>query len=329
MHDDGGDWWLIVLELIMHCSWWLVVLAAAIVAGVLKVRKMLHTAAFALSVPSRPEQAKVILEQSLLKDNWAKSIYLKKPDGNELAMVYATRSDSTHLILYSHGMGGALTTALGGRFYVQDRCKAFLGHGASVLCYDYSGFGASPGDHRTEKVWNQDCDTAFEFAENHLHWPRHKIIAVGQSIGSGVTMNHLSRHHGYAGVLLFHPFRSVGATKSVLLARYILRFIDIFPTETIAHLIEGPVVIVHADSDLTVPYSHGVYLKNLLQQTGQLHKFVTLKVPDPKDAHGGIFHVSPHRKAVSSLVREFVEYLRSRETKRAECHQVFEHKKRE
>ena len=111
--------------------------------------------------------------------------------------------------------------------------------------------------------------------------------------------------------MLFHPFRSIGSTKSVMLARYLLRCIDLFPSETIAHLIDCPVVIVHADSDATVPYSHGKYLGNILEETGRLYKFVTIAVSDPKDAHGGIFHVSPYKEQVCRAVGEFMGYLRA------------------
>ena len=208
-------------------------------------------------------------------------------------------------------MGGALTTKNeNGDFYVQERCKMLLGHHADVLCYDYSGFGASSGE-RTEASWNQDCAAVFQYAEDQLQWPRHKIVALGQSIGTGVTIKHLSVNHGYAGMLLFHPFRSVGATKSVVLARYILWFIDLFPSETIAHLVQSPTMIVHANSDRTVPYVHSQFLQKIFQQTGQLHRFVTLDVSDPQDAHGGIFHISPHKERCLEVVCEFLNHLRT------------------
>ena len=44
-------------------GWWVCVAAAATaVAVVLKVRKMLRTAAFALNVPSLPEEARLVLK---------------------------------------------------------------------------------------------------------------------------------------------------------------------------------------------------------------------------------------------------------------------------
>ena len=130
----------------------------------------------------------------------------------------------------------------------QELVKSFLGLGADVLCYDYSGYGASTGE-RGERVWISDCATAFAYAEEHLGWPRHKIIAAGQSVGTGVVLQYLRSERGYAGLMLFHPYRSIVATQSVFLARYVLRLLDLFRSEDVIDEVEGPVLVAHAIED--------------------------------------------------------------------------------
>ena len=72
---------------------------------------------------------------------------------------------------------------------------------------------------------------------------------------------------------------------------------------------QGPALVIHADTDTTVPYSHGVFIQDALARKGQLWKFVTLKVEDSAKAHGQMFHTSPTKEQIVEVVGEFLRYL--------------------
>lgn len=215
------------------------------------IRRKLLSNAFSIKTVPFVELSKAspILTETVDKAGWARSVYVRKIDGGTLTMVHATSSGSTHIIVLSHGKGGSLLDVLDDPVHnLQELCKTLVGLGADLLCYDYSGFGGSTGG-RSERAWVQDCATAFSYAEQELQWPRHKIIAMGQSVGTGVVIQYLRRARGYAGLVLFHPYRSILATRSVFLARYVLRFLDVFKSEDAIDQVEGPVLIVHAAQD--------------------------------------------------------------------------------
>jgi pimeloyl-ACP methyl ester carboxylesterase len=224
-------------------------------------------------------------------------------------MIYAHAPGSKYLIVLSHGRGGSLVSQdKDGIYTEQAKVRLLLGLGVDVLCYDYSGFGASTGE-RSEETFVQDCASAFQYAQGELKWPREKIVAVGQSLGTGVLIQHLAHNHGFAAVILIHPYRSIAACQSVVLARSVFRFIDLFKSEDVIHLVEGPVLVVHAESDQTVPYHNGAFLAKALARTGQLYKLATLRGIPPADAHARLFIVEPHAQEIANIVRTFLGSL--------------------
>eukprot|EP00658_Telonema_sp_P-2_P019403 TRINITY_DN17655_c0_g1_i2.p1 TRINITY_DN17655_c0_g1~~TRINITY_DN17655_c0_g1_i2.p1 ORF type:complete len:237 (+),score=50.86 TRINITY_DN17655_c0_g1_i2:249-959(+) len=193
------------------------------------LRRTLHALTFKTSMASDPGAAWAVLEATV--PSWGELVKLARPDGTELGMVYVRGQRSTHLIVYSHGNGGALSSGHGSVYYMQERCKLLARPGVDLLCYDYSGYGPSTGP-RSEQRWHDDCRMAFKYGEGELGWARDKIIAVGQSIGTGVTIRHLSLEHGYGGVVLFHPLRSIVRTRVGSVAALLLRWFDLFNTDS-------------------------------------------------------------------------------------------------
>ena len=291
------------------------VLIAAVFCGtVALIRRTLHDNAFSVrTVPTLHDKglARRILLQSV---DWGEVLTVPKPGGGSLSMVHSASPKSTHLIVLSHGKGAALTTqkeGADGVFNSQEVAKAFVGLGADLLVYDFSGYGASEGE-RGEAQWLADCDTAFRYARDVLRWPADKIVAAGQSVGTGLVIQHVARcPRGYAGVILFHPYRSILATKSVCVARFLLRPLDVLKSEDYIDDVAGPALIVHAQQDLTVPHSHGAFLARRLRARGQLHKFVSLQVARPQDAHARLFEVSPGKEQARAAIADFLEHLRA------------------
>jgi len=249
-------------------------------------------------LPHDPQKAKAEMD----KVKWGNVMYLHKPNGAKICAVYSEVKDSKLLIIYSHGNGGDLT-----KEYMQERCKMCIELGVSVLTYDYSGYGASEGQ-RSEKAWVDDLDFISQFCQESLNWKKKRIIQVGQSIGTGVTMSHLQRcGGGYGGVVLFHPYKSIIATKIGDKAKW-LRLLDLFINENKMSYVDCEALIVHGTADSTVPYEHGVTLANLLKKKRLLHRFVPIK----NGGHGNIFEVEEFKVQVSWALKEYIDFLKKK-----------------
>jgi alpha-beta hydrolase superfamily lysophospholipase len=81
----------------------------------------------------------------------------------------------------------------------------FAAQGFGVLGIDYRGNGASPGIP-TEAAWRADARAAYDYA--HATAPRAKIVAYGQSMGTGFAVM-LAFDRPAVGVLLDSAYASV------------------------------------------------------------------------------------------------------------------------
>merc|ERR1712137_89491 len=175
-----------------------------------------------------------------------------------------------------------------------------------------TGYGASDVPSSEEACY-RDIRAVLHHAECELHWPRSQIVLVGQSLGTGVTIELLAsgQAHGIAGVVLVHPYRSIVTTrvKSRWLANCIyLLGIDMFCSDRrVAEVssLDRRVLVLHGNQDSVVPYGHGKWLADQLSLRGQLFKFATLD----GGSHGEVF--STHRDEIRSEVGGFLRMLRS------------------
>jgi len=202
------------------------------------------------------------------------------------------KTDGSHLIIVSHGKGHDLSSSL-----AEARSHRFAQLGTSVLYFDWSGFGCSDGESTEENCYS-NIRAVLRYAEHVLRWPRDRIVLVGQSLGTGPTIELLfsGEANGIAGVVLIHPYRSIVATKSrdcrCLECYTYWTGIDLFCSDRrVGHVhgFEKRVLLLHGDADQVVPYSHGRCLAGKLESTGQLYKFVTLE----QGGHASIFDTHP------------------------------------
>jgi fermentation-respiration switch protein FrsA (DUF1100 family) len=77
--------------------------------------------------------------------------------------------------------------------------------GASVLMFDYRGYGASRGRPREDSFY-RDAELALDWLRDQH--PRLRVVVSGRFFGSAVA-THLAQQHPVAGVMLFSPPTSV------------------------------------------------------------------------------------------------------------------------
>lgn len=102
----------------------------------------------------------------------------------------------------------------------------------------------------------ESIDAAHEYIRNHLKYPEHRQIWMGCSIGSGPTIDLVSRldreGRGVAGMVLVSPFYSATSVVSSILSC----FYDLFPNYYKMPSIRSPTLILHGSEDEIVPADH-------------------------------------------------------------------------
>lgn len=154
-----------------------------------------------------------------------------------------------HVFLIAHGNGGNISHRLG-------LAAALLRTGASVLLFDYRGYGRSdgvPGEQGT-----------YRDAEAALAWLRERgfvstdVIAYGESLGGGVAAE-LATRHPLAGLVLQSTFTSTPDLGKELFPWLPVHALAHYRYETLRKLpqVNAPVLVLHSRVDSIVPFAHG------------------------------------------------------------------------
>ena len=144
----------------------------------------------------------------------------------------------------------------------------------TVLYYDWSGCGGSDGTGSEEDMY-ADIRAVVDFAEHALGWRRRHTVVLGQSLGTGPTLELACScdSQGLAGAILIHPFRSILAVRapwSAALLFFRLVGADVFVADGRAERCLLPTVVIHGDADTTVPHDHGASIASELERCGAL-----------------------------------------------------------
>lgn len=126
-----------------------------------------------------------------------------------------------------------------------------------MLAYDYCGYGPSEGAPTEE-----NCVLAIEAAYEYLlqHYPPHRIVAYGRSIGSGPTIDLAVNHPELRGVVLQSPLESCARAIFGEFASWVVYHADMFKNYEKIGKVKCPVLVIHGTSDTIVPLSNGIAL---------------------------------------------------------------------
>lgn len=172
---------------------------------------------------------------------------LKTKDNQHIAAYFLPPKAGQYVILYSHGNAidlGPLIAFL----------KLYHAEGYGVLGYDYRGYGLSDG-HTSEHRTYLDIQAAYDFLVKEKKIAPERILLLGQSVGSGPTLDLASRHP-VGGVILESPFLS---------AFRVVTWVPIFPVDRYVNTdkvqsIHCPLLIIHGQQDDVIPHWHGFRL---------------------------------------------------------------------
>jgi len=151
-------------------------------------------------------------------------------------------------VLVCHGNAGNISHRL-------DLARLLLEAGASVLLFDYRGYGMSSGEPGEEQTY-RDAQAAW-------HWLAQKgfagsnIVAYGESLGGGVATE-LAVRETVGGLILQSTFTSIPDVGAELFPWLPVRLISSIKYDTIHKLpgLKVPVLILHSRQDELIQYRH-------------------------------------------------------------------------
>jgi hypothetical protein len=175
-------------------------------------------------------------------------VRIASADGAELHAWWIPREGAGAAVLVFHGNAGSIEHRL-------DLAAVLHGLGASVLLFDYRGFGASAGRLRVRHVL-EDGLAAARWARERAH--ELPLVAWGESLGGAVAA-HAASEIGCAALVLESAFTSLATigreAYPVLPIKLLLR--DDLDTRAALARYGGPVLVLHSREDEVVAAAHG------------------------------------------------------------------------
>ncbi len=155
-------------------------------------------------------------------------------------------------VLMHHGQGQNVA-------FFRSSAEVLAQCGASVLLYDYEGFGLSDGNPSNEALV-RDADACYWYLRKNLGVLPERIVHCGISLGTGAA-GEIAASQPCAGVILISPYLKISQVAKDFLP-YLKLYPDItFPKPDIGceRLVECksvPLLVVHGDNDPIIAVSN-------------------------------------------------------------------------
>lgn len=170
-------------------------------------------------------------------------------DGDDkIAIMFYKLNDEPDVFVYSHGNGSDISDT--NEFLSQLAYSI----GINIITYDYPGYGLTSDNNlsKSEEGCVRAINSVFKYLLSKGSEPKH-IILYGASLGTGPTIDLASRIPDIKGIILQTPYTRFGSFKSDCLIKNVM----------------CPVTIIHGKMDEIIPYSHGLFLFNILRSHSQ------------------------------------------------------------
>jgi hypothetical protein len=226
-------------------------------------------------------------------------VYFHAVDGSLLHGWLFTQKNAPYVVLFNHGNTGNIT----GR---KNTAELLLKTGASLLMFDYRGYGKSEGKPGVREIC-EDGVSAFDFLVRARGYKPSEIIVYGESLGTAVAAE-IAAERPCAGIILqsgFTSLRRIGQ-EHVPLTKLYPKFMFPSPLLDAAERMavdEKPLLIIHGSKDQVVPLAHA---KDLYERAAEPKMLVEL----PDCAHSDIWCTAPEQFV--NAVRQFLDSLSAR-----------------
>ena len=180
----------------------------------------------------------------------SEEVRLTAEDGVRLHGWFLPVQGARWTVLLSHGNAGNISHRLDRTLFLQTRL------GASVLLYDYRGYGSSEGSPDEPGTY-RDARAAYRYLVEQKQVPPERLVLFGESLGSAVSLD-LALAHPAAALILEAPFTSVPAMARTTiffpLAPFVRTRYD--NLEKVGRL-RMPLLVLQGDHDEVVPFAQG------------------------------------------------------------------------
>jgi fermentation-respiration switch protein FrsA (DUF1100 family) len=224
----------------------------------------------------------------------AEDVWFESPDGLKLHGWFAEVERPRAVVLYLHGNAGNVSSRRDVLGLFRDRL------GASVLLFDFRGYGRSEGTPTEEGVL-ADARAARRWLAGRTGVRECEVVLVGHSLGGGVATD-LAARDGARGLVLENTFTSLPAVAFSHVPVLPFRLLMRSRLDSLAKIpnYRGPLLVKHGDADEVVPYESG---KTLFAAANEPKRFVS----EP----GGRHNAPPTREYLAAL-DDFLECLPGR-----------------
>jgi fermentation-respiration switch protein FrsA (DUF1100 family) len=193
--------------------------------------------------------------------------WFEADDGVKIHGWYAGHEDPRAVILFCHGNAGNVT-------HRADTLHALHEHiGASVLIFDYRGYGRSEGKP-SEKGVLADARAARAWLAQREGVAEPDVVVMGRSVGGGVAVD-LAARDGARGLVLESTFSSLPDVGAYHYRWLPVRWMMRTRMDSVAKIgdYHGPLLQSHGDADTIVPYQFG---RRLFDAANEPKTFITI-----------------------------------------------------
>mmetsp|Transcript_1902 Transcript_1902/g.7269 ORF Transcript_1902/g.7269 Transcript_1902/m.7269 type:complete len:497 (+) Transcript_1902:56-1546(+) len=191
---------------------------------------------------------------------WVRSASQGQDNSNECTATSGGEASPSLVLLHCHGNATDIGLMMGP--YVE-LAKVL---GIEVVGVEYSGYGAASGKPSSSNTY-ADLEAAYDLVRSS-GVPANRIVAYGQSVGSGPVSN-LAVTHVLAGLVLHSPLLSGIRVVDPQPERCcrpscVWSCFDFYPNHKRAKQLQCPALVMHGRRDDIIPFYHGYTLYQLV-----------------------------------------------------------------
>jgi len=195
-------------------------------------------------------------------------------DATRLHGWYMPHNDPRAVVLFCHGNAGNVTHRIETLRALHRRV------GASVLIFDYRGYGKSEGKPNERGVL-ADARAARKWLAGREGIAESQVVLIGRSLGGAVAVD-LAATDGAKALVLESTFTSIPDLAAHyypwLPVRWLMRTRLDSASKIAAY--HGPLLQTHGNADTTIPFEFG---EQLFQAANEPKQFITLPGLDHND----------------------------------------------
>jgi fermentation-respiration switch protein FrsA (DUF1100 family) len=205
-------------------------------------------------------------------------VHLRTDDGETLLAWFVAPAPGKPLILYFHGNANGLADRA-------ERFAALTASGDGLLAVEYRGYPGSTGSP-SEAGLLRDGEATYAQALA-LGFPAARIVAMGESLGSGVAVD-LAARHEVGALVLDSPYSSTADVAAARFWMFPVRLLmrDQFRSDEKIGKVAAPVLMAHGTADATIPIRFAERLfslanppKEFIRVDGGSHLALGLVIP--------------------------------------------------